>query len=276
MDCTEHYQSQDESTKILSKLMLDLGTYQDKFYLGTRMGGNPSQWWFLVNHPVSAVLTEDVNAFWSAVGSEEIILHVPEKPKMKQIRETLNEFYSQHPHRLEVTEAQLINPSFLRDQPVRHMNSKNYILAIEVGLELQKWLDLKIELNLQITSLFAKEKEVFEQSFLQEKKLPSNYFDKLRKDQRENSCPFKEMYHAHPVWGAKLIASDKRYQMMLDQLISQDDLDKIAFINSCPIYITLAVFRRVIQIERIIRLNLDERKEFEFMETISKIFKEIE
>jgi hypothetical protein len=230
-----------------------------------------------VNHAVRPVFTTDEQASWSSVGDNEIVLYVPEKPRMKQIREALDQFYQQHPHKLDVTEEQLINISFLHDQLIRHIDAKVYVHAVEAGLQLQRWLDRKLELDRAIRQVTEDEKKVFKAAFLEEMKLPATYFEDLenKDDNDVDDDPITSMYRKHPVWGEKDKAVSKRYQAMFDQLLSQDDLDKMVFIGSCPGYIALAVFRRLVQIERIVGLNLDERKECEFLISINRAVDDI-
>ena len=271
-EAQKNYAASQRANDTLKKLILELGTRQDNFHVGSGLGGNPSQWWFLVNHEVKAIPTEDQNPSWDRVGTEEILLYVPEKFTMKQIRAALTEFYEKHPHRLDVNDQQVIEPAFLRDQPIRHVDAKIYTLAVESALELQKWLDLKIELNNEIHKVTSKERDVFRAAFLQEMKLPATYFEDHSDDEDD---PIEGMYEKHPVWGVKDAAVGARYKAMFDQLLSQEDRDRITFIGSCPSYVTLAAFRRIIGIERMVHLNLDEIKETGFLRTINKAVDEI-
>lgn len=271
-EAQKNYAATQRANDTLRKLMLELGTRQDNFHVGSGLGGNASQWWFLVNHEVKAVPTDDTAPSFSRVGAEEILFLVPEKAVMSQIRTALTEFYEKHPHRLEVTDQQIIDPAFLRDQQIRHIDAKVYTLAVDSALELQKWLDIKIQLNVEISEVVHKEKDVFRAEFLKEMKLPATYFEDHSDDEDD---PIEGMYEKHPVWGVKDAASSARYKTMFDQLLSQDDRDRITFIGSCPSYVTLAAFRRIIGIERLVSLNLDEIKETEFLKAINKSVNEI-
>lgn len=79
-----------------------------------------------------------------------------------------------------------------------------------------------------------------------------------------------ELYD-HSVWGPKYKDIQSRHTKMEDQLLSQDDIERLQFIASFPSYITLFAARVCIGIERVVSLNLDERCDF-----MSKINSEIE
>lgn len=272
-EAENHYKALEKAKDVFSKLLLELGVRQNNDHVGSGMGGNPSHWWFLVNHKVKVVPTQDAAPSWSRVGTEEIVFYVPASATIKQARLALNEFYEKHPHRLDVTEEQIINLGFLRDQTIRHIDAKIYLQAVETALELQKWLDLKIDLDREVNKLFSQERAVFRAAFLNEMKLPPTYFEDIEDDEDD---PVEKMYEKHPVWGVKDAASSKRYKTMFDQLLSQEDLDRITFIGSCPPHITLGVFRRLVSIERMVALNLDEIKECDFLRTINRSVDDID
>jgi hypothetical protein len=250
---------QSMSLKTLEKLLMQLSVRSNNHLVGSGLGGNASEWWFLVNHKITIKLsTTEFGAFSiSKTNPNEIIFWVPVKPDLKQIRGALASFFVNHPNKLDTTEEQLINLSFLRDQPIRDINAKIYLHAVKVGLELIHWLDIKMELDNEMSKVSSKEKNVFRASFLKEMDLPATYFE----DCEEND-PFEVMYYKHPIWGVRDAAVRKRYGLMFDQLLSQDDLDKMTFIGSCPSFITMPIFRRIICIERVVRLSLDKKCDF--------------
>jgi len=264
----ENYHRQEVSRKVLEKLLLELSIRSDNNHVGSGLGGNASEWWFLVNHEVKLKFSRTgLSEFKSNSG--EIIFSVAKKPDMGQIRGALTAFFKTHPDKLDTTEEQLVNLSFLRDQPIRSTNAKIYLHAVQSCLELVKWLDIKIELDSEISKVISKEQDVFQAAFLKEMDLPATYFEDCDQDD-----PFEKMYHKHPVWGVKHAASAKRHSLMFAELLSQDDLDKMTFIGSCPSFITMPTFRRIVQIERLVRLNLDERKECDFLSLINSTLDE--
>ena len=266
----EDYYRQDKGRKVLEKLLLELSIRSDNEHVGSGMGGNASEWWFLVNHEIKIKFSPTVTSTFSGSSKpNEIVFSVAKKPDMKDIRRALTFFFKSHPDKLDTTEEQLVNLSFLKDQPIRSVNAKIYLHAVKTGLELVKWLDIKIALDGEISKVTSQEREVFQASFLKEMELPETYFEDCDEDD-----PFEAMYRKHPVWGVKDAASSKRYKLMFDQLLSQEDLDKMTFIGSCPSFITMPTFRRLVQIERLVRLNLDERKECDFLSRINSTLDE--
>lgn len=265
----ESHQRQALARKVLEKLLLELSVRSNNEHVGAGLGGNASEWWFLVNHEVKLELSSTgLSEFRSNL--DQVIFSVAKKPDMGQIRGALTAFFKSHPDRLDTTEEQLVNLSFLRDQPIRSLNAKIYLHAVKSGLELVKWLDIKIALDGEISKVISQEREVLQSAFLKEMDLPSTYFEDIDDD----NDPIEAMYTKHPVWGVKDAALSKRYRTMFDQLLSQDDLDKITFIGSCPSFITMPAFRRLVQIERMVRLNLDERPECDFLSRINSSYEE--
>ena len=266
IEVMEQHKKLQKAQEFLNKLLLELSVRADNEHVGTGMGGNHAQWWFLVNHSVKMGVTAGIDVSFYRVGSDEILIYVPEDPKMKQARLALNDFYDAHPDKFDLTLEQLTNQSFIKDAKIRTRDAKIYLKAIETGQELVTWLDPKIELNDHINKVFAKEYEFFEKNFLQEMKLPLNYFE----DHEERNDPVREMFEEHPVWGAKNKVTEARQKLMADQLLSREDLDKLIFIGSCPQHITLFALRVCLGIERIVRLNIDELPECNFLNKINK------
>jgi len=245
------------SKEILEQLKIELALRDDNQHVGSGLGGNAAQFFFLLSHKVVAHLVDEPGASFQR-SHGQIDFYVSSQASMKQIRETFKVFFDSHPDKNDYTQAQVSNTSFLRDQMVNTIDVNLLIQALEVGHEVVSWLDPKCTLVSQVHALFGKETAAFEKAFLKEMSLPVNYFDKDSID-REYDDPVMEMFKAHPIWGAKYKASSARADQIIKDLVSQEDLDKLRFIGTCPSYISLFAFRNTLQIDRLVTLNLDER-----------------
>jgi hypothetical protein len=225
------------------------------------MGGNPSELFFLLSHKVKVGASSDGQVHIDRIGADSIRFSAAEDTKMKDIRQALTRFIDSHPDKKAVTSAQLSNPSWLRDQKNPTLEMHLLSRALEEAYALVESLDVKAKLKDQISEAFSHEYEEIEKFFLQDMRLPLSYFKDLEKKDREDrfNDPMRGMLEKHPVWGVRYKASGKRQSDMENQLLSQEDFDKMNFIGSNPSYIALFAMRTIIQIERMVNMNLDEK-----------------
>lgn len=267
----KRYSCIENAKKVLHKLKLDLATRQDNSHVGSKIGGNVSELFFLMTHRVKFEASKDDLVHFVAGENDEVILESPVEHNISQARKALTEFYNSHPDKKELTQEQVTNPSFLRDLNSPSIEIKILIRVLEEALALQSWLDSKIAFRTQIREFFGKETKALQVHFLREMKLDDNYFATLPKEKETyQEDPMGRMFRKHPVWGVRNDAVNKRIQEIEDRLLSQEDNDKLKFIGSCPPHITLFVFRSIIQIDRIVTLNLDENESCSFLTDINK------
>lgn len=263
------YKRLDDAKKVYERLLLELSVREDNEHVGTGLGGNPSELFFLLSHNVKIAATAPLNdkIHFGQAGATEILVEIPEKPNMKLMRNELTKFIASHPDKQDVTREQLLNPSFLKDQTNKTLNIQLLIKALEQTKILVDWLDLKIELQDQVHATFRKEYTDIETSFLKEMNLPETYFDDTEEDDDD---PIDRMMRAHPVWGLKYKEAQTRQTEINDRLLSKDDLNKIEFVGTFPSFIALFAIRSLVGIERMVHLNLDERTECKFLNSINK------
>jgi len=80
--------------------------------LGTR-SGDPSLWWFLVNHYVEIKESSTKECTWNSGELNQIICNMPDELDVSQAKHSLKEFYLNHSDKLLVTDAELIDLNFL-------------------------------------------------------------------------------------------------------------------------------------------------------------------
>lgn len=268
----------DNEKKFFRTLKTELAIRQNNEHVGSGLGGNTTELFFLLTHKVNIGQSLDDKFHVTTLDNGEVLCSVPSKPSSLEARKKLTSFINSHPGKVDVTQDQLSNISFLKDLGSKSLDIKLLITALEEATILANWLDAKIEVKNNIDKLFDKEHRALEVCFLKEMNLPESYFKDLAKiieTQRGNSSfveeddPMKFMFNAHPVWGVKDKACKKRHEEMEFRLLSQEDLDRLNFIGTFPSYIGLFVFRSQIGIERLITLNLDERTDF--LDKINKL-----
>lgn len=130
----------EKAGKFYTKLRLELATKSDNEHVGSGMGGNASQFFFLLSHKVE-IDTAPVSAFFSRVEGHRIRFHVPSKPDIKQVRQELTKFFDGHPDKLEVTNEQLLDSTFLKEHQSKSLEIKLLARAIEESKLLTEWLD---------------------------------------------------------------------------------------------------------------------------------------
>jgi hypothetical protein len=261
----------EEAEKALSRLKLELGVRHDNEHVGSGLGGNSSELFFLLTHRVKfEASADDLVHFVNGKNNSEIVLQAPDKAAIKQIRKAFTEFYNSHPDKKEVTQQQLMNPSYLRDLNSTSVDVRILIHALEETLILQSWLDAKAAFRTQIRDFFAGETKELRIKFLKELNLPADYYSTLSKEKHYQEDPLSDMFRDHPVWGVRNAAVNKRLSEVEERLISNEDNERLKLVGACPDYIALFVMRTVISIERMVSLNLDELESCSFLGKINK------
>lgn len=262
-----YYERNNQVTRKFNQLRLELGMREDNEHNTSGMGGNPSEFWFLLNHTFKVYLSENRVSF-TYDNKETVIAHIPWQKDfpLKEIRLAFTEFYNNHTDNFPMTKESIIDVPYLKTLEPKHMNARTYIRAVEVAKELTEWLDKKISFTKQLDSFFGEESKFVREQFLKEMNLPLTYFDKEKvdydkidySDLNRNEDPMVSLLNKHPLWGVRLSAIKERQSKMMDNLFSQEDRDRMTWLDGCPTFIALQAIRSLVQIDRIIQLNLDE------------------
>ena len=271
------------SDNFLFKLKIELATRQDNEHVGTGMGGNPAQLYYFMTHEVRTEHSPNKMTFVTQEGNTAIF-HLAQDAKMKEIREAFDKFWQTCPDKNNITQEQLMNPSFVRDLNSDSTEVHLLLLGLETANDLVTWLDRESEFDKQVSQFFIKEYEATEEGFLTEMKLPLDHFKKIeaKKEQlRKEGKPYhhiknpmRRVLNKHPVWGKRWEGISKRQGLITENLFSQEDLDKLNKIGSLPAHIAMFVTRSVIHIDRLVKHNLDEK--VTFLQDINKEVEELE
>lgn len=262
----------DIAMRNFNKFRTELGVRSNNEHVGSGLGGNPTEFWFILNHTVKVYVDNNIRFVDSK--PNEITAYIPgtKDTSVRDIRKAFSEFVKDHPDKVELTDDTVRNVSYLRDVGAKHPNAEAYIRGLEKAYELSSWLDTKIEFQKQYHTLFGKEIKFLETQYLKEVGLPEDYFEVSRKkheearknkeidynDQNRGEDPNGTMFKEHPIWGAKRKAVQAREKIFEDNLLSQEDKDRMQFIGALPGFVCIQVVRSIIGIERIVALNLDE------------------
>lgn len=273
-----HWKRQENARNHFARLLLDTGVRSDNEHAGTGLGGNPSEFWFLVNHKFKVYMSDSDNvSFRDAPEANTTIAEMPYDKNfpLKKIRNTFQEFFATHKDRIEITKAQENDLAFLKTLEIKTIEAKMYLEALELTHELAHWADIKIEFQKQTSALFAKETAFLQKKFLKELNLPLDYFEKLDDKEKDyedlnRGDPMRSIFEAHPVWGAKYKLSKERHTAIANQLLSSEDNGKLKALNGFPPYIVLQAVRSTIGIERLVALNLDENENWDILNRVNK------
>src|SRR5574338_325649 len=248
-----------------NRFRLELGLRSNNEHAGSGLGGNPTEFWFVVNHNFKVYV--DNTIMFETTGPNEITAYIPghKGVKVADIRRAFSSFVASHPDRVDISNENLTNLSFLRDLKVNHPNAAAFIKGVEKAHELAHWADVKIAFQKEIHSFFGKEILFLETQFLKELGLSETYLQDLRdknekarkdgaidySDQNRGDDPSSAMFKSHPIWGAKRKAILEREKVYVDNLLSQEDKDRMEFLGSLPPFVMLQVVRSIVQIDRI-------------------------
>ena len=255
--------------QLLERLKIELAVRQDNNLVASGIGGNVSELFFLLSKKVLPQYSD--SEFEIHETSNGIMFLTNGSADIKVVRKKLTEFINSHPDKNDYTIEQITNTSFLRDQMVDTLDIKLLIKAIEKAKVVVSWLDPKMEIQKAIRESFAKENAELDKTYLTEMDLPLDFLGKDDEEGIDDRAFVREAVQNHPILGAKYKAQQARLLNMERNLISQEDLDRLNIIGSCPSYIALLVMRTMIGLERLVNLSLDEY--LDFLSSINKKIK---
>jgi hypothetical protein len=253
--------------KVLEVLKTELATREDNDY-NDGFGGNPSLLFFLITRPEIILRSNKTQSNMSidqngvlTITIAHSILHA-ENIKTRELRTILDNLYQHSEYVRPITQEQIANPSFLRDQGVKNRDIHLLIKCIEEARTLQARFQEKEPVRKAASVLFDIEIKKMKTSFLKEMGLPVDALDgdaKSSTQQQDRECDFlQDMLESHPIWGAKIDAISKRHSDIVAALVSEDDKQAIKFIDSFPGFAKVCALRTTLGIEIMVSYNLDE------------------
>jgi len=261
----------------ISTLKLDLSLRENNEHAGSGLGGNPSQFLYLMTRNIKSLHSKDGNVHVH-LDNGDLVFTVPQDVKLLPLREALNRFWETCPNKEIATFKQLKDVSFLKDLCSDRMDIWMLIQALDVANELVVWLDRAKQFMTSTSDFFHVEKLDLERQFLLDMGLPADYLTKVRDLEKERSSArtvgnepdhISIMMRDHPVWGSKLKNLKARKDAVLAQILSEQDIQKLNMIGSFPDYISTFVLRSVIELDRIVVHNLDEKAKW--IDDVNKI-----
>ena len=253
------------ASKVIEKLKLELSLRSNNDHVGTGFGGNPSQFLFIISQKIDVQKSPDGQPHFLEGPPGWIVFQLERPVTMVAVRKAFDSFFASHPERNDFTMEQVSNPSFLRDHVKSpSINVQLLIKALEIGRELASLLDQKGEVLSVISKSFDKEIKALQVCCLKDLGFPLDSIkDDEEKDQKDIvSSKLRAVCRKHPVWGARIKEVQKREEKIAELMLSQEDLDKLNTMGSFPNYIAMFSVRTSIQIDRLVRFNLDERTTF--------------
>jgi hypothetical protein len=264
--------TKEDAELMLERLMCDLAMREDNYHSGSCLGGNPSEFFFLLTHRVNVIPAVGGALFTLEDGN--IFLHVDPTLNLRVVREALTEFANNHPYKKTITQKLLTNIDLLKIYESGNLKISLLIKAIETANDLVSWLDPKIELSKQVARVFGKELQEVEHCFLKEIGLPETYLDDLgdteyrlgaseaevleSEGKTDDKYMLRSMLLNHAVWGVRYEEIESHKDSIEVMYLSQSDREKLKLIWSMPSYISLFAIRTCIGLERQIQLKLDK------------------
>jgi hypothetical protein len=263
---------------IIDRLMLELSVRSDNGHIGSGLGGNPSEFFFLVNRSVSIHHAGEKILFKEKNGA--LLILCPKDIKMRLLREEISKFYNQHSDKRDITFAQLADISFLKDIANSTIGVKLLIQALELSSQLKNILTDKEKILTVITEYFENEstklKEEFskiikyneppfpeynheEMSFTEDGYLEEIYFRDSHAVERQM---FERVMSNHPTFGGRLRSLSFRKTSIMQALHSPEDRVLIETICNMPDHIATFAMRQALGIEFIVKFDLDEMFDF--------------
>ena len=184
----------------------------------------------------------------------------------KELRIILDNLYKHSDLVRPITQAQISNVSFLRDQNIQTRDMHLLIRCLEEAQAIHVRFKNKEPVYQAANVLFATETKRIESLFLKEMNLPANAlddlgerdYDQIKNQQERDHDSLRSMLNGHPIWGQKLTAIGERHGLITQSLVSEDDKTAIKFINTFPGFAKICALRTTLGIDTIVTYNLDE------------------
>jgi hypothetical protein len=234
------------ASDFLDFIKADLAIRPDNPHFGSGLGGNASEFLFLLSHDIKPVIsyTNPKKIGW-VKNYDGIEMRIAPKNKdqkrdVKVERNKLSSFIKQEfPDTPEISFEKLVG-SIPTLEPVT-TDIKLLKQALQLSDKLVADLQHTLKLQKAIKTLSDKEEKDLRQAFGQE-------FGEVS----------TKMIRKHPIYGPKLLNKENRFADMERLLLSETDLLNLKTIDSYPFYISTFCLRMILGIDLIVSLNLDE------------------
>ena len=245
-----------------NELTNELALRSNNYSVGSKLGGNASELFFLFTHDVKFAPSPDELSHIVSNLSEDVVFQFPKgKMDIKQLREELTRFISSHPEKNDFTEKQVTDIDFIKSNIDKNTFHTDLLMRyLEECEKLKTSLEPKLKINKVIEEVFKLEKDNLIKSFLKEMRLEEDFFTKLNltDDDTKIGSKITSMMYKHPTWGLQYKNIEDRAARIYKEIISQEEINLIKFIDSFPSPIKILSVRMKLGIEFMINFNIDE------------------
>ena len=269
--------------KILDRLMVDLSLRENNTHAGSSLGGNPSEFFFLLTHNIAVVHPTSRAGISFRERDGVILILCPVNVTMRQLRAEFSIFYNQHADKRDMTFDQLSNVSFLKDMRNPSLNIRLLMKCLSSTTRLMSSLKDKEVVNGAIERYFINERARLRKDLethlgwtepnypemdpTYEAMLNSDEFtedqmvehDTFRAPDRPERDIFHFVLESFPAFKARNEDIEKRKEAALGTIYSSEDDKLIYEIIYFPRSIAMFCIRKLIGIDMIIKLNLDTK-----------------
>lgn len=249
---------------LLFDLKMDLGVRPNNIDVGSGLGGNASEFYFLLSKDVYLNLIEGNEISFEENKDNKLIIHCNKNEKLLNLRKKLTSFYNTHSDKMDI-DFERLSHMMLNISQIENNLSKDINLlcdCFKIMETLSFSLKRKLKLNELLVHFFKNEIELIEIAFAKSantERIPyptsnSNnvaYWKKYKK--------FHSLMKLDPHTFNNLKDLEKRHIDILELTYSQNDLELIETINNFSDYIKIVPFRLYIGIDILISLRLDEK-----------------
>lgn len=237
----------DNMINTVDKLKTDLALRENNSHIGSRLGGNVAELFFLLTNKVEIESTDGPMSIVSQ-SNNEIKFKFPNQNKQDifLLRKTFTNFFNSHPNKNDYTLRDLIDLELLQSIDQSLLSNKDglqdLIECVSLSLKLKKCLQIKLDVKKTLLILAREEKEEIEQCFCL--KTGCSKLDLNKKIKKT-------------IWSEQIFKVKERYDKIISLLLSEEDINLLKTINNFPDPIKLICLRSILTLEIIINLNLD-------------------
>lgn len=270
--------------KVLDRLMVDLSVRTTNSQFDSGLGGNPSEFFFLLTHNVTIVHPNKDNICFKEQDGI-ILIFCPKDVTMSRLRHEFSSFYDQHADKREVNFDQLSDVSFLRDIRNPSLNLCLLMKCITLTNRFASSLKNKEDINKAIDIFFRDERTSLEKDleiYLSWIEPPYVYnegrtmefenmmrrgvteeqmmeYDIFKDSNKLEKDLFHSILNSLPAFKERNDDLKKRKETVLAATYSAEDDKLINKIISFPRSIMMLCIRKLIGIETIVKFNLDTK-----------------
>lgn len=234
---------------LLSKLKCDLSVRENNTDFGSRLGGNPSELFFLLSKDAEMHFVPEAPISITEK-DRKLIFICNEAESLLALRGELSKYYENHPDKLEMTFDRLVG-LLKEDYDLKRAPNDIVMVSkcIKLADKLMGHLSDKLCLHKEILSLFDKQKDVIYQIYQDLPMFGTKGLSlKYTKEQMHNMCtPLRE----------KISDLERWQDRILGGALSSYDKEIFISITKFPLYAQILAIGKVIRLENVIKFNLD-------------------